>query len=88
MANANGRQPMHPQVKTILFVVLGAFVTLLGFLGKYAWSTVDQKAAQGVEANRRVGLVEKDVEHFEEQLGELKKGQEIILEAVHDLERR
>lgn len=88
MSTTNDRRPMHPQVKTILFVALGGLITLLGFLGKYAWGTVDQKAEQGVEANRRVGLVEKDVGSLQAGQAELKAGQKAILDAVHDLEHR
>ena len=73
------------QVKRYLLLLAGALVSVLAFLANYVFVTVDAKASQGVTANHKVELVEKDVEYLKEGQKLIRKGQQTIIDTLYTL---
>ncbi len=75
--------------RSLMKWAMGAFLTILltGFLALVGvvFSIVNQKADQGVEANRKVGLVEKEQGHIKEDIGDVKEGQKTIVEGMQTI---
>ena len=71
-----------PLTKWAVKIGLGLMVlTLTGLVG-WAFTGIDEKADQGVEANTRVGIVENEQEHIKEDLKDLKGGQKTIVKGI------